>query len=102
MWDFLRDVIANLNRVKHGHRFSNNTKSFGHAIKIYGGRRMCDLFALNFAGPSYSSIKRKNKKGVKSVARKHVVLFDCISNIYKDAKCAHGIDGSVPIVLVED
>lgn len=64
LWDFLRDVATNLNRVRHGHRFSKNTKSFAQAMKIYGGRRMCDLFALNFGGPSYDSIKRVNNKGI--------------------------------------
>ena len=63
---------------------------------------MCNLFALNFAGPSYSSLKRENKKGVKFVAREHVVLFDCISNIYRDAKHAHGIDGPIPLILAKD
>lgn len=62
--DFLRDVAANLNRVRHGHKFSKNTKSYAEAMKIYGGRHMCDLFALNYVGPSYSSIKRENKKGL--------------------------------------
>ena len=64
LWDFLWDVTKNLNRVRQGHRFSPNAKSFGQAMKIYGGRHMCDLFSLNFGGPSYDTIKCQNKKGV--------------------------------------
>jgi hypothetical protein len=26
---------------------------------------MCDLFSLNFAGPSYNTIRRENRKGVR-------------------------------------
>ena len=92
----------NLNRVRQGHRFSKNTKSYAEAMKIYGGRRMCDLFALNYAGPSYSSIKRENKKGVKFIAGEHEALFAQISNIYVEAKKTHGVHRHVPIILAED
>ena len=102
LWDFLRDVAANLNRVTQGHRFSKNTKSYAEAMKIYGSRRMCDLFALNYAGPSYSSIKRENKKGVKFIAGEHEALFAQISNIYVEAKKTHGVHGPIPIILAED
>jgi hypothetical protein len=64
LWDFLRDIANNLNRQKQGHRYSKNTKSFYQAMKIYGGRRMCNLLSLNFAAPSFSTIKRDNKKRV--------------------------------------
>jgi hypothetical protein len=64
-WDFLRDVASNINRSKKGYRFSKNTKSVAQAMKIYGGQRMCDLFSLNFAGPSYNTIRRENRKGVR-------------------------------------
>jgi hypothetical protein len=60
LWDFFQDVAQNLNRKKAGHRYNKNTKSFAQAMKIFGGRRMCDLFALNYAGPNFSIIKRQN------------------------------------------
>ena len=58
LWDFLRDIAQNLNlEKKNGHRYSKNSKSFTQAMKIYSGRRMCDLFALNLKGLNYSTIK---------------------------------------------
>jgi hypothetical protein len=102
LWDFLRDIATNLNRVRQGHKFSQNFKSFAQAMKIYGGRRMCDLFALNFAGPSYFSIKRENKKGVHFIAGEHFAIFASIANIYREAKETHGITGLVPVILAED
>jgi hypothetical protein len=58
LWDFLRDVATNLNRVRHCHIFLKNTKSFAQTMRIYGGKRMCDLFTLNFGGLSYDCTKR--------------------------------------------
>jgi hypothetical protein len=63
LWDFMKDVATNLNR-KRGCRYSENTKAFAQTMKIYGGRRMCDLFTLNFIGPSWSTMKRENQKGI--------------------------------------
>jgi hypothetical protein len=60
----MKDVTRNSTRKKQGWRFSANTKSFMQAMKIYGGRRMCDLFTLNFAAPSFNTIRRENRKGV--------------------------------------
>ena len=102
LWDFLRDVATNLNRVRQGHRFSKNTKSIAQAMKIYGGRRMCDLFALNFGGPSYDCTKRNNKKGIQFIAGEHASLFAVVAHIYKEAKATHGVEGPVPIILAED
>ena len=102
LWDFLWDVAKNLNRVRQGHRFSPNAKSFGQAMKIYGGRRMCDLFSLNFGGPSYDTIKRQNKKGVQFIAGEHSSLFIAVAQIYEEAKTAHGVFGTVPIILAKD
>ena len=96
LWDFLRDVATNLNQVRQGYRFSKNTKSFAQAMKIYGGRRMCDLFALNFGGPSYDCIKRENKKAVQFIAGEHAALFSSVADIYRQAKSVHGIEGPVP------
>jgi hypothetical protein len=39
-----------------------NNKGFAQTMKMYGGRRMCDFFQLNFVGPSYKAIKKTNKK----------------------------------------
>lgn len=102
LWEFLRDVATNLNRAKRGFRYSKNTKSFSQAMKIYGGRRMCDLFALNFVGPSYSSTKRENKKGVQFIAGEHASIFKCVADIYRESKAAYRITGAVPVILAED
>lgn len=57
LWDFLRDVANYLNRERQGHRFSENTKAFCQAMKVYGGRQMCDLCSLNFASPSFRTVR---------------------------------------------
>jgi len=64
---------------------------FAQAMKIYGGKHMCNLFALNFGGPSYDTIRRKNWKGVQFITSKHVALFSYVTNIYREAKSAHGV-----------
>ena len=56
LWDFLQDVAANLNQSDCGKRFTENTKSFALAMKIYGSKRMCNLFELNYIGPSYQIV----------------------------------------------
>jgi len=71
-------------------------------MKVYGGRRMCDLFALKYACLSYSTIKRDNKKEIQHVPSEHGELFIAIEDIFKDAKAAHGIIGPVSIIEVED
>ena len=63
---------------------------------------MCDLFSFNYSGPSYSTIKRDNKKGIQHVAGEYGDIFASVANIYKDAKMAHGITGPVLVILVED
>jgi len=35
LWDFLKDVVANLNRKDPGNRYSENTKCFAQAMRIY-------------------------------------------------------------------
>ena len=45
LWEVMKDVASNLNRSKKGVRFSNNSKSFTQAMKIYGGQRMCNFFS---------------------------------------------------------
>ena len=102
LWDFLRDVATNLNRVRQGHRFFKNSKSFAQAMRIYGGRRMCDLFTLNFGGPSYDCTKRENKKGVQFIAGEHSALFAAVADIYREAKANHRVEGPVPVILAED
>ena len=102
LWDFMHDVAANLNRRKEGFRFSKNSNRLAEAMKVYGGRRMCDLFALNYARPSYSTITRDNKKGIQHVPSKYGEIFAPIVEIYKDAKAAHGMNGPIPVILVED
>lgn len=102
LWDFMRDVASNLNRTKQGYRFSSNTKSFSQAMKIYGGRRMCDLFSLNFFGPTLNTTKRENKKGVQFISGEHASIFASVAQIYKDAKEFHGIVGVVLVILAQD
>ena len=57
LWDFLQDVASNLNRKMQGNRYSENSKALAQTMKVYGGRRMYDLFALNYAGPGYNTIQ---------------------------------------------
>jgi hypothetical protein len=102
LWDFFWDVAQNLNRRKAGHRYSKNTKSFAQAMKIFGRRRMCDLFALNYAGPNFSTIKRKNHKGVHFMPSEHASIFKVVAEIYKATKEVHGVGGVVPVILAED
>jgi hypothetical protein len=102
LWDFFRDVVQNLNRKKAGLRYSKNTKPFAQAMKIFGGRRMCDLFALNYAGPNFSTIKRQNQKGVHFMPGKHASIFKAVAKIYKGAKEIHGVGDVVPVILAED
>ena len=91
-----------MNRRKQGFRFSDNSKALVQAMKVYGGRRMCDLFSLNYAGPSYSTVKRENKKGIQHVPGEHGDIFAAVAEIYKDAKLAHNILGQVPVILAKD
>ena len=63
---------------------------------------MCNLFALNYVGPSFSSIKRQNKKSICFIAGEHSVLFIQVAKIYENAMEAHGINGPVPVILLED
>ena len=60
---------------------------------------MCDLFALNFAGPSFSTIKRDLKKGVQFLPGEHSNIFKAIARIYVDAKAAHNIMGPILVML---
>lgn len=63
---------------------------------------MCDLFHLNFAGPSFTFIKRDIKKGVQFRPGEHKEIFVAIFEIYKDAKSALNIVGPVPVILAKD
>ena len=71
-------------------------------MKMYGGRRMCDLLSLNYVSPSYTTIKRDAKKGVHFVPSEHTSIFAAIANIYKDAKTTCGIVGPILCILAED
>jgi hypothetical protein len=71
-------------------------------MKIYDGHRMCDLFQLNFSGPSYKTIKIANSKGVKFLPGEHAHVFRCVAAIYREAKEAYGIIGPVPMILAEN
>ena len=71
-------------------------------MRVYGGRRLCDLFALNFAGSSFDSIRRDSRKGVMFVSGEHADIFKSIASIYVDAKAALGISGPIPVILAED
>ena len=102
LWDFLHDVAQNVSRDDRGNRYSENTRCLGEVMKVYGGRRMIDMFALNFAGPSYSQVKQDVKKGVQFVPGEHLHIFASVAEIYRDAKALHNIVGPVPVILVED
>jgi hypothetical protein len=102
LWDFMQDVARNLNRSAKGFRFLDNSKSFVRAMKMYGGRRMVDLYSLNMYGPSYDTIKRENKKGVHFVPGEHREIFRCVADIYHKAMVAHDVSGPVPVILSEE
>ena len=102
LWDFMQDVAANLNRRKEGYSYSENSKAFSQSKKVYRDRRMFDLFALNYAGPSYNTVKKESRKGVQHVAGEHGEIFASLAEIYKEAKVAYGIVGAVPVILAED
>lgn len=59
LWDFIQDIARHLNRSDKGYRYS---KCFAQVMKVYSAKQMCVLFALNFIGPSFSTIKRCLKK----------------------------------------
>jgi hypothetical protein len=71
-------------------------------MKMYGGRRMVDLYSLNMYGPSYDTIKRENKKRVHFVPGEHRDIFRCVADIFRRAMVAHDIFGPVPVILSED
>ena len=102
LWDFLRDVAENLNHDRRGQRYRDNMKCLGEVMKVHGGRRMVDIFALNFAGPSYRQVKREVRKGVQFLPGEHAQIFAVVAQIYREAKLAHNIVGPVPVILPED
>ena len=63
---------------------------------------MCDLITLNFVGPSYTTIKQENKKGVQFIPEEHPEIFRCIAQIFKEPKIAHAISRPIPVILAED
>ena len=63
---------------------------------------MCDLFALNYSGPIYNTIKRDNKKCIQHVSGEHGETFAIVAKILKDAKVAHNIIGPTLVILAED
>ena len=71
-------------------------------MRIYNGRRLYDLFALNFVGPSFNSIWRESRKGVMFISWEHAKIFKSIVAIYTDAKKMHGIYGPISVILAED
>jgi hypothetical protein len=78
-----------------------NSKDFAQTMKMYGGRRMCDFFQLNFVGLNYKTIKKVNKK-VCNLDLVNMFIFKCVAKIYKETKQAHNISGLVLVILVED
>lgn len=102
MWDFLKDVAQNLNREDSGNQYSENTKCFSQAMRIYGGHHLGDLFSLNYARPSYDSIRRDSRKGVLFIPGEHVEFFNSIASIYLDAKAVHEISSPILVILAED
>jgi hypothetical protein len=71
-------------------------------MKMYGGRRMVDLYSLNMYGPSYNTVKRENKKDVHFVPGEHRDIFCCVADIYRRAMVPHNVSGPVPVILSED
>jgi hypothetical protein len=102
LWDFMKDVATNLNRKKRSCRYSENTKAFAQTVKIYGGRRICDLFTLNFVGPSWSTVKHENQKGIQFTPSKHRQVFQSVAEVYRQAKLKCKVTGPIPVILTED
>ena len=75
-------MANDFNREKLGIRWSSNLLAFSQAMKLYGGKQMCDLFTLNFSGPNYSSTKCVNHKGVQFILGKYVDIFWSMAEIY--------------------
>ena len=77
----MKDIAANLNRKDFGNWYSENTKSFSQAMRIYSGQRLYDLFALNFAGPSFDSIWKESRKDVMFISGEYAKIFKSIATI---------------------
>lgn len=54
LWNFLQDVAVNLNQSDRGKRFMENIKSFALAMKMYGNKKLCDLFDLKLYRAQFS------------------------------------------------
>jgi len=67
LWDFIKDMVQNLNRDNSGHFYSKNNKSFVQVKKGYKGKRMHIAFNLNYCRPNYSTIKKDHRRGVQFV-----------------------------------
>jgi hypothetical protein len=82
-WKFMKDVASNLNKKKQDYRFSHDQNSicFGQALKVYGRQHMSDLHSLNYMGPSISTTKRENCKGVRFIPGKHAGLFKVVARV---------------------
>lgn len=48
LWDFMKDVAANLNRDSRGNRYSDNTKCFAQAMRVYGGETYVSSILFEF------------------------------------------------------
>lgn len=83
-----RTLIKNPN----GYRFLA-TESCCQIIKIYGGKRMSDIFALHFATWSYSNLEMN--KGMRYVAREHAIF-------YKYAMKTHNIVGPIHVIFAKN
>ena len=92
--EFLQDVAKNLN--------TKNSTTFAKTMKIFGGRRMADLFSLNFCGPNCDTISRANKKRLHFILGERREIFQCIIDIYSKAMMAHSISRSILVILLED
>jgi hypothetical protein len=60
------------------------------------------MFSLNFAGPSYSSIKQDSKKGFQFIPGEYKEVFQSVARIYKQAMEHHGLQAPIPVILAED
>jgi len=102
LWDFFKDVGANPNRKDSRNCYSENSKYFAQAMRIYEGSRLCDLFSFNFVGSNYDSIRREGRKEVAFISSEHADIFKSIVAIHVNAKAALVICTPIPIILVED
>jgi len=101
-WEFVQDVFHNLMHPQARRRYSTSTKSINEMIKLWRGPRLHSFISLNLEGPSISTTLRQVRKSLIYIPREHNYIFEAVGKVYVSYKAKHGIEGPIPIFLVED